>query len=170
MKAIQDYYPEEFARCFGCGRLNENGYRWRTFPTGDTTETRYTPQPYHMAIPGFVNGGLLASLVDCTATGTAAWAAYRAENREMDTSPPHRFVTASLRVDYLRPTPLGPELLVRGHVKSISGRKVIIEVTVSAGGEVTVRGEVITVEVPESMRPPSAPRPPWPGRSTTAMK
>ena len=157
MKAIQDFYPDELAHCFGCGRLNEHGYRWRTFWNGDTTETRYTPQPYHMAIPGFVNGGLLASLVDCHATGTAAGAAYRAEGREMDTLPPHRFVTASLRVDYLRPTPLGPELLVQGRVKSISGRKVIVEVTVSAGAEVTVRGEVVTVEMPESMRPSSTP-------------
>jgi acyl-CoA thioesterase FadM len=73
----------------------------------------------------------------------------------MDTQPPHRFVTASLRVEYLRPTPLGPELLLRGRVKSMSGRKVIVEVTVAVGGETTVKGEVITVEMPESMRPPS---------------
>jgi len=160
MKAIQDVYPDELARCFGCGRLNEHGYRLRTYWSGETTETRFTPQPYHTAVPGFVNGGLLASLVDCAATGTAAGAAYRAEGREMDTLPAHRFVTASLRVDYLRPTPLGPELLVRGRVTSISGRKVIVEVTVSAGSEVTVRGEVVTVEMPESMRFPPAARPP----------
>ena len=157
MKAIQDHYPDELARCFGCGRLNEHGYHLRTFWNGDTTETRFTPQPYHTAIPGFVNGGLLASLVDCHATGTAAGAAYRAEGREMDTLPAHRFVTASLRVDYLRPTPLGPELLVQGHVRSISGRKVIVEVTISAGGETTVRGEFVAVEMPDSMRPSPAP-------------
>jgi|SRR5271157_1365541 len=156
MKAIQDFYPDELARCFGCGRLNEHGYHLRTFWNGDATETRFTPQPYHTAIPGFVNGGLLASLVDCHATGTAAGAAYRAEGREMDTLPAHRFVTASLRVDYLRPTPLGPELLIQGHVRSISGRKVIVEVTISARGETTVRGEVVAVEMPDSMRPAPA--------------
>lgn len=155
MKAIQDFYPDELARCFGCGRLNEYGLHLRTFWNGDTTETRFTPQPFHLAIPGFVNGGLLASLVDCHGTGTAAGAAYRAEGREMDTLPAHRFVTASLRVDYLRPTPLGPELLVQGHVRSISGRKVVVEVTISAGPEVTVRGEVVAVEMPDSMRPTS---------------
>ena len=156
MNAIQDYYPDELARCFGCGRLNEQGYHVRSFWEGeDTTVARFTPQPYHTALPGFVNGGLLASLVDCHATGTAAGAAYRAEGREMDTLPAHRFVTASLRVDYLRPTPLGPELLLRGRVLSRSGRKVVVEVTVSVGGETTVRGEVVTVEMPDSMRPPS---------------
>jgi acyl-coenzyme A thioesterase PaaI-like protein len=153
MKAIQDYYPDELALCFGCGRLNEHGYHVRSFWEGETTVARFTPQPYHMALPGFVNGGLLASLVDCHATGTAAGAAFRAEGREMDTLPPHRFVTASLRVDYLRPTPLGPELVLRGRVLSHSGRKVVVEVTISAGGETTVRGEVVTVEMPDSMRP-----------------
>jgi len=153
MKAIQDYYPEEFAQCFGCGRLNDHGYHVKSVWVGDLTEARFTPQPYHTSIPGFVNGGLLASLVDCHATGTAAGAAYRAEGREMDTLPAHRFVTASLRVDYLRPTPLGPELLLRGRVLSISGRKVVVEVTVSVGSEVTVRGEVVSVEIPDSMRP-----------------
>jgi len=160
MKAIQDYYPEEFAQCFGCGRLNEHGYHVRSFWNGDVTEARFTPKPYHTALPGFVNGGLLASLVDCHATGTSAGAAYRAEGREMDTLPAHRFVTASLRVDYLRPTPLGPELLLRGRVLSISGRKVRVEVTLSVNGETTVRGEVLSVEVPDSMRSSSRPPPP----------
>ena len=157
MKAIQDYYPDDLARCFGCGRLNEHGHHIRSFWVGDGTEARFTPQPYHTALPGFVNGGLLASLVDCHATGTAAAAAYRAEGREPDTLPPHRFVTASLRVDYLRPTPLGPELLLHGRVLSLSGRKVIVEVTISAGSETTVRGEVVTVEMPGSMRPATIP-------------
>ena len=157
MKAIQDYYPDELAQCFGCGRLNAHGHHLRSFWEGDQTEARFTPLAFHTAIPGFVNGGLLASLVDCHATGTAAGAAYRAEGRAMDSMPPHRFVTASLKVDYLRPTPLGPELLLRGRVLSISGRKVVVEVTVSVGPEVTVRGEVVTVEMPESMRPPPAP-------------
>ena len=39
---------------------------------------------------------------------------YRAENREMDSLPAFRFVTGSLQVSYLKPTPLGPELEIRG--------------------------------------------------------
>jgi acyl-coenzyme A thioesterase PaaI-like protein len=155
MKAVQDYYPDPLAQCFGCGRLNEHGNQLRSFWDGKTAEARFTPKPFHTALPGFVNGGLLASLVDCHATGTAAAAAYQAEERAMDTLPPHRFVTASLRVDYLKPTPLGPELVLHGRVRSLSGRKVIVEVTISVNGVTTVRGEVITVEMPDSMRPSS---------------
>lgn len=157
MRSIQDYYPDELAHCFGCGRLNEHGHRLRSFWNGEMAEARFTPRPFHTAIPGFVNGGVLASLVDCHGTGTAAAAAYRAEGREMDTTPPHRFVTASLLVNYVRPTPVGPELRLEGRVRSISGRKITVEVTVWVGTEVTVRGEVVAVEMPESMRPPRPP-------------
>ena len=153
MMAFQDQYPDELAHCFGCGRLNAHGHHLRSFWDGETSVARFTPEPFHTAIPGFVNGGVLASIVDCHATGTAAAAAYRAEGRELGSLPPHRFVTASLRVDYQRPTPLGPELLLRGQVRSVTGRKVVIEVSVSVGAEVTVRGEVVCVELPETMRP-----------------
>lgn len=152
MQAIQDHYEGDAAQCFGCGRLNEHGHHLRSYWTGETTEARFTPLPYHMAVPGWVNGGLLASLIDCHGTGTAAGAAYRAEGRGMDTLPPHRFVTASLSVAYLRPTPLGPELVLEGRVRSISGRKVVVDITVSAEGVVTVRGEVVAVEMPDHMR------------------
>ena len=156
MNAFQDLYPDDLAHCFGCGRLNEHGHHLRSFWDGTETVARFTPKPYHTAIPGFVNGGILASLVDCHATGTAAAAAYRLEGREIGSAPPHRFVTASLKVDFLRPTPLGPELVLRGRVRSASGRKVVVEATVSVADEVTVRGEVVCVEMPESMRPPVA--------------
>jgi len=62
-------------------------------------------------------------------------------------------VTASLRVDYLRPTPLGPELVLLGRAVSVSDRKVVVDVTVSAADEVTVRGQVVCVQLPDSMRP-----------------
>lgn len=152
MRAFQDYYPDDVAHCFGCGRLNPHGHHLKSYWAGDETEARFAPKEYHISVPGYVNGGLIASLIDCHATGTAAAAAYRAEHREMDSPPAHRFVTASLRVEYLKPTPLGPELTLRGRVRSITGRKVVIEVSVVAKGEVTARGEVVAVEMPDSMR------------------
>jgi acyl-coenzyme A thioesterase PaaI-like protein len=149
-KVFQDSYPDALAHCYGCGRLNAEGHQIRTVWDGDETVTRFTPQPYHIAVPGFVYGGLIASLIDCHSTGTAAAAMYRAEGREMDTQPAFRFVTGSLHVDFLKPTPLGAELEIRGRVKEIKGRKVIVESTVFAGGVATVRGEVVAVQMPEN--------------------
>ena len=150
MPAFHDYYPENVAHCYGCGRLNPHGHQIRTFWAGDESVTRFQPRPEHTAISGFVYGGLLASLIDCHGTGTAAAAMYRAENRAMDSEPAFRFVTGSLHVDYLKPTPLGPELEIRGLVKEVRGRKVIVEATVFADGIATARGEVVAVQMPES--------------------
>ena len=150
-KAFQDYYPDAMSHCYGCGRLNEHGHQIKSYWDGDETVCHFQPRPYHTAIPGYVYGGLIASLIDCHGTGTAAAAAYRAENRPMETLPPLRFLTASLHVDYLRPTPLGPVLEIRGRIKEIKGRKVIVEARLIAEGEVCARGEVVAVQVPERL-------------------
>lgn len=148
---FQDHYPDVLAHCYGCGRLNTHGHRIRSFWDGEESVCLFTPKPYHIAVPGYVYGGLLASLIDCHGTGTAAAAAYRAEGRSMESDPPLRFLTASLHVDYLKPTPLGPTLEVRGRVKEVKGRKVAVEEWIVAEGVVTVRGEVVAVQVPEEM-------------------
>ena len=122
-KAFQDTYPDDLSHCYGCGRLNEHGLQIKSYWDGDETVAIFTPRPYHTAIPGYVYGGLIASLIDCHGTGTASAAAYRAEGREMGTEPALRYVTASIHVDYLRPTPMGVELEVRGSVKELKGRK-----------------------------------------------
>ena len=153
--AVQDYYPEDVAHCFGCGRLNESGHQLKTFWEGDETVSRFLPKPYHTAIPGYVYGGLIASLLDCHGTGGAAAAALRREGREIGEGEAPRFVTASLQVDFLKPTPLGPVLEVRGKVIDISDRKVVLEETLSANGIVTARGKVVAVRMPESMVSPA---------------
>lgn len=150
-KAFQDYYPDQLAHCYGCGRNNEHGHQLKSYWEGDETVAKFTPEPHHIAIPGYVYGGLIASLVDCHGTGTASAAAYREKGREMGSEPPLRYVTASLQVDYLKPTPLGVELEVRGWVEEITDRKVVVRETVSAEGEICARGRVVAVKMPEHM-------------------
>jgi acyl-coenzyme A thioesterase PaaI-like protein len=154
--AIQDYYPDELAHCYGCGRLNEHGHQLKSYWKGDETVARFVPKPYHMAIPGYVYGGLIASIIDCHGTGTASAAAYRAAGRAMGTEPPLRFVTAALEVRYIRPTPLGVPLEVRGVVEEIAGRKVVVRAEVLAGGEVCAKGRVVAVQMPEGLLPASS--------------
>jgi acyl-coenzyme A thioesterase PaaI-like protein len=150
--SFQDHYPDVLAHCYGCGKLNEHGHQIKSYWDGEESVCHFLPEPYHMAIPGYVYGGLLASLIDCHGTGTAAAATYKSLKEQDPTSEPNtRFLTASLHVDYLRPTPLGIELEVRGKVKELKGRKVVIEEWILANGIITVRGEVIAVQVPESM-------------------
>lgn len=154
-KAFQDYYPDDLSHCYGCGRLNEQGIQLKSYWDGEESVAVYTPRPYQVSIPGYAYGGLIASLIDCHGTGTASAAAYRAEGREMGTEPILRYVTASLHVDFLRPTPLNGPLEVRGKVKEIKGRKVVVGATLSAGGQICAKGEVVAVQMPAHMIPKS---------------
>ena len=149
--AFQDLYPDDFGHCYGCGRHNPHGHQLKSHWDGDETVAVFTPQPWHTSVPGFVYGGLIASLLDCHAMGTAAAARHRADGGA-EGEPLRRYVTASLTVDYLRPTPLGPALEVRARAREIKGRKVVVETWLSTRGEVCARGEAVAVEMPETMR------------------
>ena len=148
-KALQDYYPDEFAHCYGCGRLNPEGLHIKSYWDGGESVCRYTPKPYYSGgFPGYVYGGFIASLIDCHSAATASTAKLREAGLSPDDRSPSRFVSASLKVDFLKPTPMGKVLELRGRVKEIKGRKVIVTVTLSAEGEIRARGESILVQIP----------------------
>jgi acyl-coenzyme A thioesterase PaaI-like protein len=149
--SIQDHYPEELSHCYGCGSLNEYGHQLKSYWENGESVAIFEPKPYHIAIPGYVYGGLIASLIDCHGTGTAAAAMYSNQSRGMDTDPPLRFVTASLHVDYLKPTPLEVTLELRGKAIEIKTRKVVVEVTLSTNAEVCAKGKVVAVRMPDNM-------------------
>lgn len=149
MKGIQDYYPDHFAQCYGCGKLNEHGYQLKTIMEGEETVTRFTPSEHHTAIPGFVYGGLLASLIDCHGTGSASLALAKEQGIELREDNAPRCVTASLKVDYKKPTPIDGEIEIRGTVKEIKGKKVIISAELISKGVVCVTGEIIAIQVPD---------------------
>jgi acyl-coenzyme A thioesterase PaaI-like protein len=150
--AVQDRYPDDFAHCYGCGRLNPRGLQIKSAWEGDEVVARFTPADHHVAVPGFVYGGLIASLMDCHAMATASASAERSAGKDGREGPAPRYVTAALKVEFLKPTPLGVELEVRARVREASGRKSIVDVGVLAAGSITARGEVVAVQMPESMK------------------
>ena len=150
-RAFQDAYPDHLAVCYGCGRYNEHGVRIRSFWEGDEGVCRVTPRAFERAFPGIVYGGLVASIIDCHCIGTAAAATARAEGRELESDPPLRFVTGTLEVKFLRPTPLGVELVCRARADEIGPRKVVLSATLHAGDFVTATGRVVAVRVPDAI-------------------
>jgi acyl-coenzyme A thioesterase PaaI-like protein len=146
-KAIQDYYLDEFAHCYGCGRLNREGLQIKSYWDGEESVCHYTPRPYYTGgVPGSAYGGLIASLIDCHAAATASAAKLRDEGYSLGEKPLSRFVAASLKVDYLKPTPIGTTLELRGRILEIKGRKVTVSVTLSAEGVICAKGEEILVQ------------------------
>lgn len=154
MKAFQDYYPDSLSHCYGCGRLNDHGLQIKSYWDGDETICSFQPQSYHTGgIPGYVYGGLIASLIDCHANATASAAVHWRDGRKIDTRPATRFVTAALHVDYMQPTPIESRLELRGRIKEFTDRKVIVIVELSAMGKICARGEVVTVRLPTDKMP-----------------
>jgi len=149
-RSFQEYYPQQFRHCYGCGTENKHGLQLKSYWDGELSVAVFQPEQHHTAVPGVVYGGLLASLIDCHSTGTAAAAVYRAEGRDQGTEPVLRFVTASLHVDYLHPTPLGPEIELHAEVTEIKGKKVVIKSQVKVEGKITAKGKVVAVQIPEN--------------------
>lgn len=146
---VQDLYPDDVAHCYGCGRLNSEGLHIQTYWSEGVGTARFVPRPYHVALPGFVYGGLLASLIDCHGIGTAAAAAMARTGAVPGVDPTPRYVTASLRVDFIAPTPVGTELVLTARALEVGDRKVRVGVEVGTGESVTARGEVLAVRMPQ---------------------
>ena len=159
--AFQDCYPEELSHCYGCGKNNISGHQLKSFwqhldkenILASTTVAHFMPDEIYTAIPGFVYGGMIASLIDCHGTGSASAMAYFAQEREMGSLPALRFVTGALNVSYLAPTPQGVELELIGRFSEVKERKVIVDITLSANKTICAKGQVIAVLMPESMMP-----------------
>lgn len=148
---IQENYPEQYCHCYGCGLNNKFGLGIRSFWNGSQATAMFRPLNEHIAVPGYVYGGLLASLVDCHGIATASAAMSEKTEKNSQHLQLKRYVTANLNVDFLKPTPLGTELKLLGKPQSINKRKVDVLVEVYVGNILTVRGKVIAVPMPETM-------------------
>ena len=156
MTAIQDQLEGNF--CWGCGADNHDGLRLQShWQEDDTTMARWTPSPAHAAGPRHVvNGGIIATLLDCHGVCTALADAHRREDREVGSDPQIWYATTSMKVDYLRPTPLGPELTLRAWVVSVDGLRSAVDCVLEAEGKERARARVEVVQVPDEWRrPPS---------------
>lgn len=158
-KAFQDCYPEELSHCYGCGKNNPDGHQLKSFwqhlnkqsILASTTIAHCTPSKKYTAIPGFVYGGMIASLIDCHGTGSASAMSYLSQGREIGSLPAQRFVTGALNVSFLAPTPQGVELELIGHFREVKERKIIVDITLTAKNVICAKGEVIAVLMPDSM-------------------
>ena len=146
-KPIQDYYPEHVAVCYGCGRANADGLQIKTHWDGSEGVCRHLPRPEYLAFPGAVYGGLIASLIDCHGTATAAAALAERTGVRLGEDPLPLLVTGSLKVTFGSPVPAGVELELRARVTEIKGRKVTVACSVQVDGQEHARGEVVGIQM-----------------------
>lgn len=104
MIAIQDrLFPD--LPCFGCGPSNAKGLQLKSYPADGAVVATFTPWPEHDNGMGYLNGGIISTVLDCH---SAAAVMHEADARGWPPLPGAAlaYVTAGLDVRYLRPAPL----------------------------------------------------------------
>ncbi len=145
-QAFQDQGSVSF--CYGCGADNSKGLQIKSTWEGDDAVATWRARPHHCGgSKEIVNGGIIASLIDCHSLNLAIAHAYRSEQRAIGSSPRVGYVTADLHVSYLKPTPISEPLQLRARITKIEGRKAWVSCTLSAGGQICATGEVLGIRV-----------------------
>ena len=151
MSAIQDRLPDN--NCYGCGANNPAGMQIKSHWDGEESICRYMPKPEQCAGPRqYVYGGTIASLIDCHSICTATSNYYRQEGRETGEPPEIWSVTGRLTVNYLAPTPIDQEIVLRATIEECSEKKTLVKCRVFSGDIQTAEGDVIAVRVPNSWK------------------
>jgi acyl-coenzyme A thioesterase PaaI-like protein len=145
--AFQDRMEE--VHCFGCGPTNPEGLRLKTHWQGEESVSFFRAKPHLCAGPkSLLNGGIIATVLDCHGIGTAVADAYRREGREIGEGRVIAFATGRMTVGYLAPVPIDQEVEIRGRVVEAHEKKSRIECSLLAGGQECATADIVAVRVP----------------------
>ena len=144
--------------CFGCGADNPDGLQlksaWAAADDALAVAT-WRPSPLHAAGPRHIlNGGIVATLLDCHGICTAVADAYRREGRDVGSDPELWYATASMTVDYLRPAPVDAPVDLTGRVVEVDDRFTTVACPLDSAGKPRATATVRAVRVPDSWRRP----------------
>jgi acyl-coenzyme A thioesterase PaaI-like protein len=146
--AFQDLFQDN--DCWGCGRDNAEGLQIKSRWQGDESVCIWQPRAPYTVSPSLLNGGVIATIMDCHSVCTAVADAYRSEGRDIGSEPKIWYVTSSLNVTYLRPTPLSAPVTLKARVKEKDERRTTVVCSLVSGGHERARAEVVAVRVPET--------------------
>ncbi len=140
-RSLQETYAPKSV-CFGCGPANPDGLHIRSVVQRGEVVADWEPRAYHHAFDEILNGGIIATLLDCHSNWTAA----EFLMREMGLKSPPPTVTSELQVKFLQPTQIGPVHLSARAVERHEGRA-IVEAELAAKGRrtATFRGTFVAV-------------------------
>ena len=128
-QSIQDKWEDIGTHCWGCGKNNEHGLQIKSCWIGDDAICIWQPKNYHVAMLGILNGGIIATVMDCHYLNTAnAWALRHL--RELDKP----YLSGLFEIKYLRPASIEKPILLRARVKEMKGRKITVTCSLFSEG------------------------------------
>ena len=145
-RAFQDQGTVSY--CHGCGADNKKGLRLKSYWDGDEAVASWRADLHHCGgTKQNLNGGIIASLIDCHSLNLAIAHAYKQEQRPIGSTPRIGYVTENLNVSYLKPTPIDELIQLRARIIKIDGRKGWVSCTLISAGELRATGEVLGIRV-----------------------
>lgn len=135
---LQDrYFPE--LPCFGCGPSNAAGLQLKSFAADDgLVVAEFTPWPEHNNGLGFLNGGIISTVLDCHSAAAVTHEAF-AQGWPPLPGAALPYVTAGLDVRYLRPAPLHETVSLGARVTESSEAEITAEVWLDHDGKERAR-------------------------------
>ncbi len=123
-------------RCFGCGEANPQGLQLEFLLAEDGTVVCPAIIPEHFeGHPGYLHGGIIATLLDETMSKAVRARGLTAMTRHME-------------VDYKRPVPSCAQIRMEGRVVGDEGRKHWAEATIfGSDGHPLAHGKGLFIEV-----------------------
>ena len=129
----ESLYPE--LTCFGCGHANPQGFHLRSYRVGDVTLAEFTPGAEHDNGFGFLNGGIISTVLDCHGAAVVMWEAAQ-RGWDAPTGAPVPFITAGFDVRFLRPTPLGPTVRLTATPTTVDESEIVVTSELEVDGKV----------------------------------
>ncbi|MFY0651618.1 MAG: PaaI family thioesterase [Cyclobacteriaceae bacterium] len=145
---FQDHMPENV--CFGCGNDNHEGLQIKSYWDGDESVCVWKSEEKYHGWSNLLNGGIIATIIDCHCMGTAIAHAYKIEERSMDSLPEYRYATGTLNVKYLLPTSNNMPVELRAKVIEVKNRKTVLTCDLFSDGKKTAEAKVVAIRVFES--------------------
>ena len=147
---FQDHMPGNV--CFGCGDKNSHGLQIKSFWDKDEAVCHWTPKERYHGWKNVLNGGIMATLIDCHCMGTAMAYACKIEGRPIGSYPEYRYATGTLNVRYLKPSSSKHLVELRARVIEVKNRKTTLYCEVFSQGEKTAESVVVAIRVFDERR------------------
>jgi len=147
-QSLQEIWASnDYSSCFGCGPENTHGLKIQSFWNGKEGVCRWRAEPHHKGIKSLLNGGIIATLIDCHSFWTGLAALCQREEIPLGKGVPMKMVTGSMTVTYIHPIPIDAEIELKAHLAKIGKRSRVVACSVSVDGKEHTRGEVTLVLV-----------------------
>ena len=144
-EAFQDKWDEIAANCWGCGRNNDLGLQIKSYWEGDEAVCIWQPKEHHLAFQGILNGGIIASIIDCHCLNTANAAYIKEKDLGWDILA-GGFVTGTLNVKYIRPTPVSEPVKLIARVTEFLEKKIKVSCELYSNNNLCATGGITAVK------------------------